>query len=181
MRASRPGILAVLALALVSACSQPKDQPWHVDLDEDEKPWKELKVQTPPYPKPENLVRLKTEAATSHEFYIDTSSITVGEDGVVRYVVLARTAGGATNVSFEGMRCETREQKLYAIGHSDHTWVPARNTKWQRVVLRDLTPHHNTLYHDYFCPQRTRPTAPRQAIDALKRGVGLRPQVGPDG
>ncbi|HUP95453.1 MAG TPA: CNP1-like family protein [Burkholderiales bacterium] len=181
MRASSSGILAILALALVSACSQPKERPWQVDLDEDEKSWKELKVEAPAYPKPENLVRVNTGAATAHEFYVDTSSITVSEDGVVRYVVVARAAGGATNVSFEGMRCETRERKLYALGRNDHSWAQARDTKWERVVLRDLTPHHHTLYHEYFCAQRTRPTAPWQAIDALKRGVGLRPQVGSDG
>ena len=150
MRASRSAILAILVIAFVSACSQPKGRQW-ADLEEDEKPWKELKAQAPAYPRPENLVRLNTGTATSHAFFVDTSSITLGEDGVVRYVVLARTAGGATNVSFEGMRCETRERKLYAVGRSDQTWAEARDTKWERVVLRDLTPHHHTLYYDYFC------------------------------
>jgi hypothetical protein len=73
------------------------------------------------------------------------------------------------------MRCETRERKLYALGHADGTWVRARNTDWQRVVLRDLTPYHYTLYTQYFCNERTRPTQVRIAIDALKQGRGLAP------
>jgi hypothetical protein len=146
---------------------------WENDFDEDKKAWKEIEAQIPPYPQPKNLVLLDAGSATSHKFYIDTTSITVGEDGVVRYTTVVKTAGGATNVSFEGIRCSTREQKLYALGRSDGSWVRARDSKWKRILLRDLTPHQWVLYREFFCPQPSMPTPPRQAIDALKRGVGL--------
>jgi hypothetical protein len=146
---------------------------WDADFDEDKKSWKEIEARIPPYPKPENLLRVQTGAATPHQFFVDANSVTLGEDGVMRYTVVARTEGGATNVTFEGMRCETRQQKLYAIGHSDNTWVRARDPKWQPVVLRDLTPHHHTLYYDYFCSERIRATPPKQALEALRRGPGF--------
>jgi hypothetical protein len=163
-------LLAFAAWALPSAAQW---REWDTDFDEDKKSWKEIEAQIPAYPRPENLVRVQTGAATSHEFYVDANSVSVGEDGVVRYTVVVKTGGGATNVTFEGMRCRTRERKLYAIGHADHTWVRAREPQWQRFTLRDLTPHHHTLYHDYFCSAPTRPTPPRRAIDALKRGTSL--------
>jgi hypothetical protein len=146
---------------------------FEAEFDDDTKSWKEIQAQLPPPPKPENLARVRTGSATSHQFFVDTASISVGADGVTRFTVVVKTTGGATNVTFEGMRCETREQKLYAIGHSDKTWVRARDTKWQRVVLKDLTPHHYTLYHDFFCPSGTRPTPVRQAVNALRRGYGF--------
>jgi hypothetical protein len=146
---------------------------WEYDFDEEKKSWKEIQAQLPPYPKPENLVLLEAGAATPHKFYIDAASVSLGEDGVIRYTSVVRASGGATNVSFEGMRCETREQKLYALGRSDGTWVRARDAKWQRILLRDLKPHHWTLYREFFCPSPAVPTPPKQAVEALRRGVGL--------
>ena len=146
---------------------------WENDFDDDKKAWKEIEAQIPPYPQPKNLVLLDAGSATPHKFYIDTASISVGEDGVVRYTTVLKTAGGATNVSFEGMRCATREQKLYALGRSDGSWVRARDPKWERILMRDLKPHHWVLYREFFCPSPSIPTPPRQAIDALRRGVGL--------
>lgn len=146
---------------------------WEEEFDEEKKPWKEIQAQLPPFPKPENLVFLDAGAATPHKFYIDAASVSVGEDGVVRYTTVVKTGGGATNISFEGMRCRTREQKLYATGRGDGTWVRARDTRWQRILMRDLTPHHWMLYREFFCPSPTLPTPPKQAVEALRRGVGL--------
>lgn len=146
---------------------------WDTDFDEETKSWNEMQAQIPPYPKAQNLILLEAGGATSHKFYVDAASVSLGEDGVVRYTTVVKTAGGATNVAFEGMRCETREGKLYALGHSDGTWARARDPKWHRIVLRDLKPHHYVLYREYFCPSPARPTPPKVAVEALRRGVGL--------
>ena len=146
---------------------------WEYDYEEGRKSWKEIQAQIPPYPKTENLVLVEAGSATAHRFYIDTASISLGEDGVYRYTMVVKTAGGATNVTFEGMRCETREGKLYALGHNDGTWARPRDPKWQRILLRDLTPHKYMLYREFFCASPARPTPPKVAIDALRRGMGL--------
>ena len=147
---------------------------WDAEFDEDKKSWKEIQAQIPPYPKPENLVQLKAGNVTSHRFYVDASSVSLGEDGVMRYTVVVKTTGGATNVTFEGMRCETRERKVYAIGHSDGTWVRARDPKWQRIELRELTPYYYVLYREYFCSGAHARPPPKQAVEALKAGRGFR-------
>ena len=146
---------------------------WEMDFDENSKSWKEIQAQIPPYPKGDNLVLVEAGSETSHKFYVDPASVSVGTDGVVRYTTVIKTRGGATNVAFEGMRCETREGKLYALGRSDGTWVRARNPKWERIMLRDLKPHHWMHYREYFCPSPSRPTPPKVAVEALRRGVGL--------
>jgi hypothetical protein len=171
MRLSRLYVLAAFVVVPVAA-AQPSGS-WEGDFDDDTKAWKEIQAQIPPYPKDQNLVLVEAGGATPHRFYVDTASVSLGDDGIVRYTTVVKTAGGATNVSFEGMRCETREQKLYALGRSDGTWVRARKPEWQRVVLRDLQPHRHTLYREFFCPIPARPTPAKQAVEALRRGVGL--------
>lgn len=171
MRLRRAACFVVFLVSALPAAAQWRE--WDAEYDEEKKPWQEIQAQIPSYPKPENLVRVRTGSATSHQFFVDTGSVSLGEDGITRYTVVVKTSGGATNVTFEGMRCETREQKIYAIGHIDRTWARARDPKWQRVVLRDLTPHYHTLYHDFFCASGARPTPPREAVTALKRGSGI--------
>jgi hypothetical protein len=163
---------AALLVVVVPAAAQWRE--WENEFDEETKGWREIQAQLPPHPKPENLARVKTGSASGHEFYVDTASVSLGEDQVVRYTAVVKTSGGATNIFFEGMRCETREEKLYAVGRSDGRWARARDSKWQRVVLRDLVPYRHTLYHDFFCANGVLPTPVRLAIDALKRGYGFR-------
>ena len=165
----------LLTAAALAAASQayPQAKSCEAEFDEDEKSWKEIQAQIPPYPKSQNLILVEAGSATAHKFYVDAASVSVAEDGIVRYTTVIKTAGGATNVTFEGMRCETREGKLYALGRSDGTWVRARNPKWQRILLRDLKPHHYVLYREFFCPSPAMPTPPKVAIEALRRGIGL--------
>jgi hypothetical protein len=168
---------------MLQACASKRDAPltgFEADFENEAKPWQELQTEIPPYPNPANLLRIPTGTATPHQFFIDSASVSVGEDGVTRYTVVTRAAGGATNVTYEGLRCETRERKVYAFGHPNGTWVRARNAQWQRVVLRDLTPYSHTLYTQFFCNERTRPTPPRIALDALRQGRGLNPGAGSD-
>ncbi|HEX2827194.1 MAG TPA: CNP1-like family protein [Burkholderiales bacterium] len=170
----------VFLLAAACAKPQPPETGFEADFENDNKSWREIEAQMPAYPRGENLVPIPTGTATSHRFLIDPQSLALGEDGVMRYTVVAKAAGGAVNVSFEGIRCETRERKVYAIGHRDGTWVRARNAQWQRIVLRDLTPYSHTLYHQFFCNERTRPNPPRVALEALRRGRGLNPGAATD-
>ena len=145
---------------------------FEADFDEEVKTWKEIEAQLPPYPNAKDLALMEGGRPDSHNFYVDTASISLGQDGVTRYTAVLKTTGGATNVTFEGIRCQTREHKLYATGRADGTWARARNPKWDRVTS-STKPYQWMLYREFFCPSPTRPTSPRQAADALKRGVGL--------
>ena len=144
---------------------------WEQDFDDDTKAWKEIEAQIPAYPKGE-LVLLNMGAAGAHRFYVDPASVSVGKDGVVRYTAVLKAGGGALNVTFEGMRCETREHKIYALGRNDGTWTRARNPKWERLQ-RHTKPYQFTLYREYFCPSHTQPTPPSRAMDAMRNGIGL--------
>lgn len=138
---------------------------------ENDKPWVELSAQLPPYPKAENLVEFNVSSATRHKHFVDTASISVGEDKVVRYTVVIEAAGGAKNVSFEGMRCDTGERRLYAYGHPDGTWSKARRSGWEGIKFRSLLSYHKALYEDHFCPDGINVKDGKVAAQNLRRAA----------
>lgn len=140
---------------------------------EQDKPWVEIAAQLPAYPKPENLLPFSVSSATGNRFFVDAASISVGEDKVVRYTVVIDAAGGARNVSFEGLRCESGERRLYAYGHSDGTWsrARARNAGWETIKFRSLLSYQKALFEDHFCPDGIRVKDGAEAVRNLKRAI----------
>ncbi|MEW5769371.1 MAG: CNP1-like family protein [Pseudomonadota bacterium] len=125
------------------------------DFDENTKAWQEIQAQLPPYPKAGDLVEFTVSPTASNRYYIDFNSINLGGDGVARYSMLIRSPAGAETVSFEGMRCETGERKLYAFGHADGkgggTWSRNRYAKWEPIPVRQATSHQRELFFHYLC------------------------------
>jgi CNP1-like family len=163
-------IWALLQVAL-PASAQWKD--WDYDLDQEKKPWEELQAQLPTYPKSENLLKFDTGANTSNSYFVDAASLSVGEDQVVRYTLVVKTGGGATNVSFEGIHCDKGRLRVYAFGHANSQWSRARDSNWRPIVYREVNGHHNALYREYMCT-RSRHSEPRnvkQIIATLKSGA----------
>lgn len=153
MRGSVVRVLAATVAALIGCISpvaaQWKD--WDYNLDQEKKPWAELQAQLPPYPKPENLAKLQVGEYNANEHFVDTTSISVGEDGVVRYTLVIKTRGGATNVTFEGIRCNGREVRVYAAGHPGNQWSRLNQSSWRPIEFRNLQGHHNVLHREYYC------------------------------
>jgi hypothetical protein len=163
-------LMGVLAIAALAAHAQWKD--WDYELDQERKPWQELQLQLPPYPKNENLLAFDVGSNSANRFFIDAPSVSVGEDGIVRYTLVVRAGGGATNVSFEGIRCETNSQRVYAFGHPGNQWSRARNSEWRAIVPRELNGHHYQLAGNFMClGVRTRAArSQKEILAALKSG-----------
>ena len=141
---------------------------------EEEAPWQELKdVEPPTFPLQENLREFHAGPATTNSYFIDASTLTVGDDRVVRYVLVVRTSGGATNVTFEGINCKDRTWKLYATGHRDGTWVKSRATRveWRPIENKSVNPHHSALNRDLFCPAGIAITTAEEGRNALRLGM----------
>lgn len=135
---------------------------------EEEKKWVELETRLPDFPKPENLIEFNAGAATRNRHFIDGTSLSVGEDGVVRYVVVVQTAGGTTNISYEGIRCAARVQKYYAFGRSDNAWGASRNREWLPIRPGG---YQSALSRDYFCPGHTAILRADEGLNALRLGA----------
>lgn len=137
---------------------------------DEEKPWAEIEAQLPAYPKEENFLPLYVSAATDNKFFVDSASISTGDDGVVRYTLIVKSSVGAANVSFEGMRCASHERKLYAFGRKEGSWSRARAVQWEPIGYKDRNRQHHVLYDDFFCPGGIIVKDPQEAVNLLRRG-----------
>ncbi|HEX6735512.1 MAG TPA: CNP1-like family protein [Azonexus sp.] len=115
------------------------------------KAWQELEIGLPAAPVERNLQAFYLNEVAQNRFFVDMDTLRVDSDGVVRYVLVVLTPGGARNVTYEGMRCETREWRLYASGRSDGTWSKARRVEWMPVRDEYVNRYHAALFLDYFC------------------------------
>ena len=107
---------------------------------------------------------------TPFAFYVDAKSISIGSDGVVRYSLIAKSAEGALNVSFEGIRCSARQFRVYAFGRPDKTWSEARMSQWQSIPADARNAQRAVLHGDFFCSKRDMPGTTEQAVRLLRNG-----------
>jgi len=164
--------LAAICAIFFVACA---GQEVFKDEFDNEKPWVEQQTQLPPYPRTENLISFDVGPNTSNEHFVDTTSIKIGEDDVIRYSLVVQSSTGAMNVSYEGIRCETFERKLYALGRDDKTWAQPRISEWRRLDFVRQLYAQRELAKNLFCPHKQIVSSPEEAIRALKRG--MHPQI----
>jgi hypothetical protein len=117
----------------------------------EETPFVEQNIPPPPYPRDSNLTEFYLRGQTSNRFYIDTSSLSVGSDRIVRFVLVIRTPEGTETTTFSGLRCSVREWKDYAYGRSDHSWTVESTPTWRRIQDLAFNNYRGTLYNEFLC------------------------------
>jgi hypothetical protein len=163
--------LALASLLALAACSGAQDR--HRSDWEDANAARLEKegdaiapVVLPPAPQADHLVEFTVDKIRDFRFYVDASTLTVNRDGVVRYVLVARSQAGADNVTYEGLTCRSAEYRLYATGRPGGSWQEQR-VPWRPVAMRAV---QRTLMDDYFCPRRVLISSAAEAVMALRRG-----------
>ncbi|KON80840.1 CNP1-like family protein [Azoarcus sp. PA01] len=136
--------------------------------------WKEGHYELPAPPLPSALHEFPVDVTSRNRFLLDEHSLTVGEDGVVRYVLVVRTAGGAENVTFEGIHCEVAGWRIYAVGRDGGEWAVARDAGWQPIVDTAYNRPRAALAKEYFCDGVV---PPRDAREVLRRLRGREPAL----
>ena len=153
-------------MALVCFCG-----PAFAGLFSDPDPnWKEGAVEMPAPPRESALREFPVDEISGNRFMIDTDSLSV-DDGVVRYVLVVRTSGGAENVTFEGIRCAAGAWRLYATGRPGGEWAGARNADWQPIIETAYNRPRAALAKDYFCDGAV-PPRDRDAVLRRLRNIG---------
>lgn len=159
--------LALICVLFLIACAKPAFK----DEFESDKPWVEQLAQIPPYPDEKNLMAFDAGAVTTNQYFVDKTSIKVGEDGVIRFSLVIKSSTGASNVSYEGIRCATSERKLYALGRDDKTWTQPRASEWQKLDFVRQFYAQRELSKNIFCPNQQIVSTTEEAIQALKAGM----------
>jgi len=146
-----------------------------------EAPWEEKRdVDFPPPPTPDNLVALDAQIIGSgYEYFVDTASVRLGDDQVLRYVVVVASDAGATATYFEGIRCETSQVKTYGFVTRQGAFKPLASSRWMRLPASGPFAYRYVLANLYMCDRDGWPISEKQVLKRLARnrpsGVRLRP------
>lgn len=159
---------ASLAGAAVAASTMPTSR-----NDEEEKPWEEAQWTPPAQFDLGKLRTFRLEQTTTMEFGIEPSTLQVGSDGVIRYVFVARSASGALNVLYEGLRCQTAETRIYARWDPSSGWRQSTSNSeasWQPLSFRGATRRQMFMARAGLCDGPTPNNPPSRMLNELERG-----------
>lgn len=158
----------MVLVAGLAACGSGVKSDWERQHEQQLAAPREEPVVLPAYPARRELIEFQVEQASGFRFFIEPASLSVGTDGEVRYVLVARSAAGAENVSFEGMRCNSAELRLYAFGR-EGAWAGTPGA-WRSMQERGVQRWHRTLFREYFCPLKDPIANVREGVQALRDG-----------
>jgi hypothetical protein len=134
----------------------------------DEKVWTEAAVAPPATFNTELLLPFDVRKSSTLTYGIDPNTLTVGEDGVVRYVMVARSSSGALNVLYQGIRCATAETKTYGRLSDKGNWNASPDTAWQELSFRGSTRPAMILARQGVCEGRAVTGSAQKILATLK-------------
>lgn len=137
-------------------------------LAEQDPDWKEAPVPPAPAFAKSRLVMLDLGPHQALKFGVDPATVVVSKDGVVRYVVVASSASGATNAMYEGIRCATGEFKTYARATTTGQWNMVQDPQWVSLYANTPSRHALALAEQGVCNGRTPALSPQAIIRQLQ-------------
>ena len=106
----------------------------------------------PAFPEDDNLVRFDAPVGgAQNRYFLDTASISLGADRVVRYTVVIMSRSGARNIIHEGIACDFREVKTYAYGNTKRAFTEFSNPTWKGLAYRGGKGYQGVLADRYVC------------------------------
>ncbi|MBI3899199.1 MAG: hypothetical protein HY308_13010 [Gammaproteobacteria bacterium] len=168
---ARTCLLVVAAVGLLggspAVLAFGKDKPRQNYSEPAEVIWQELaEVAIPAYPDASNLAQVPVEKSAGIAIDIDRTSVSLGQDGVVRFAVVVQSARGARNVFYEGMRCGSAQYKIYAIGTSEQKFRAVQNPRWAPIAEEGPNAFRDLL-RDYHICHRGSPRSPQEILRSL--------------
>lgn len=140
----------------------------YFDFDESQvEQWKESEIALPSYPRGENLLAVPLLATDTLKIYIDRASLSRGPDRVARFSLVVESPSGARSVFYDGLRCETREYKTYAIGSPEQTFTPIKDATWRPIPRPANNAFRYQLYQHYICDTHASARTPEDLVRLL--------------
>lgn len=104
--------------------------------------WQEAEAPPPPAWRKDGLITIEMPIRTSLNFGVDPTTLTIGPDGVVRYVMVAYSPTGSVNAMYEGLHCDTGEVKTYARSSESGHWNKVATPVWRELDVTQSATRH---------------------------------------
>lgn len=122
----------------------------HAQLVDENPDWVEQESSPPALFNPLQTIGFElSNSASELKWGIEPSTITIGKDGVTRYVVIAKGAN-ISNISYEGINCAKGELKVYARWNVNQ-WNINNNASWIDITDRSRAHHALALARSGLC------------------------------
>ena len=131
--------------------------------------WKEADAMPPPAFDMKRLIPFDVSVGSSLRYGIDPATITLGSDGVMRYVVVARSPTDAVNAMYEGLRCSTAEVRTYARYNASSGWNAVRDTDWRSLYGNAATRHSLMFARQGGCRDKSQPQSVQDVVRSLRQ------------
>lgn len=129
--------------------------------------WKEGAAPPPPAFNVNKLLTFDVLKASTLVYGVDPATISIGEDEIVRYVIVATSPTGVRNVFYEGIRCATGEYKTYARQTNEGEWSKVTNPEW-RTVFQNAGARHVLQFAKTAACDNNSPT---RTVDEMVRNL----------
>ena len=136
--------------------------------------WKESDAPQPPALNLKGLVPFDITTISNLTWALDPAAVTIVGDGLVRYVVVARSQSGVLNALYEVINCSNGELKTYAriiAKESDaasKAWGIVKEPQWKSMY--DVQSKHAlALAKQGVCTGNTAAQNVNQIVTSLKR------------
>ena len=160
-------LAALACLAAASLVALPANA-WA--QSEDPAAWQESKVTPPSSFNTDAVTPFVLEPQSSMRLGIDPKTLTIDPDGVVRYVLVAKSSQGALNVLYEGIRCASAEVKVYARWDNASSWNTSGNAEWEALSFRGTTRRAMQMARGGVCEGKVPNATPARILRALQSG-----------
>lgn len=159
-------LLASLFLVALNTSSPVQAQAYGL---EDAADWKEIDTPPPPAFDVKKLVVFEVSPNSQLVYGVDPAAISISrKDGVVRYVMVASNASGASNVMYEGIRCSTGEFKTYARYSPDGKWTNVSDPQWRSMFGNMPSKHALRFARAGACDSAAPATTVNELVKRLK-------------
>ncbi len=154
-RKLRVSMLVCMALGLAACSSQPRPQGTYLldDIDAQrnlpDAGWDALKAELPPVPTQADTLPIETLERNEHFRYgVDPKSVQIAPGLIVRYTLRSVSDRGAENITYESLRCGTREWRVVALNRPGAGWQRPTQDDWRPVMRGTI---QSILRNGVFC------------------------------
>jgi hypothetical protein len=137
--------------------------------------WKEAEVHIPETFDEDGLIEVEMGIPSSRlKYFLDESSLSIGPDRVVRYILVLESRRGARNLYYEGLRCATAEYRRYAYGGADGRLKEYKRSEWWPISVNlGASSYHRRLLEGLLCDEITRIPLKKDVIVRNLRNSGF--------